>query len=52
MRASGVNAARARYMEAGTEKKLRAIGIARIAVARISGFYCITVLFHHNSFKD
>ena len=42
MRASGVNAAIARYKEAGAEKKtkLRAIGITRIWVARIIRFYC------------
>ena len=36
MRAPGVNAAIARYREAGTKK------IARIWEARISGFYCNT----------
>ena len=40
MRALGVNAAITRYGEAGT-KKMRAIGIARIGIARIKGFYCI-----------
>ena len=34
MRASGVNAAIARYREAETKKT------ARIGVARITGFYC------------
>jgi len=39
MRASGVNAAIMRVMGKLEQKKMRAIGIARIWVARITGFY-------------
>ena len=41
MRESGVNAAIMRILEKLQQKKMRAIGIARIGIARIAGFYCI-----------
>ena len=43
MRASGVNAAIMRVIEK-LEQKMCAIEIARIGVARITGFYCILLL--------
>ena len=50
MRASGVNAAIARYREAA--KKLRAIGITRIGVARIMGFYYTTINHFINHYRS
>ena len=43
MRVSGVNAAIARYREAGTKKKLRAIGIA----VHLGSAYYGVLLYHH-----
>ena len=40
MRASGINAAIRRVMGKLEQKKMCAVGITRIRVARITGFHC------------
>ena len=40
MRVSGVNVAIMRVIEKLKQKKMRVMGIVRIGVARITGFYC------------
>ena len=44
MRASGVNATIMNIIGKLEQKEKRAIGIARIGVSRISGFYCAKCL--------
>ena len=42
MRALGVNATIMRVIGKLEQKKMRAIGVTRIGVAHITGFYCTT----------